>query len=197
MSSSVDLSIRPVQTPDLDTICSVYNHYVLHSLSNFAETPLSTDIFRSKYQSLCSLNLPFLVATRSVDGLDVIVGFTYASPYVAERSGYRYTLEITIYVAPGYSRQGIGSALLLSLVEACQKNGPWRTLVAVIGDAPGPSGDEETSSNRASIALHERHGFVQSGRLKNMGWKMNQWVDCVYMQRSLTPVDRHPRDPPL
>ncbi|KZV75363.1 GCN5-related N-acetyltransferase [Peniophora sp. CONT] len=196
MSSSVDLSVRPVQTPDLDTICAIYNHYVLHSLSTFAETPLSMDTFRSKYQSLCSLHLPFLVATRSLSGTNVIVGFTYASPY-AERSGYRYTLETTIYVAPGYSRQGIGSALLQSLVEACQKNGPWGTLVAIIGDAPVPGGDEEASSNRASIALHERHGFVQSGRLKNMGWKMNQWVDCVYMQRSLTPAARHPGDPPL
>ncbi|VDB89973.1 unnamed protein product [Peniophora sp. CBMAI 1063] len=194
MSSSVELSIRPAQFADLDAICTIYNHYVLYSLATFAETPLSLETFHSKYQSLHTSNLPFLVATRKIEGSETILGFTYAAPY-AERSGYRYTLETTIYLAPGNSRQGIGSALLRALIQACEQNGPWRTLVAIIGDTPGPAGDEQNSSNRASIALHERHGFVQSGRLKNLGWKLDQWVDCVYMQRFLVPAKREIGDP--
>ena len=196
MSPPVDIVIRSAETKDLEAICAIYNHYVLHSLATFAETPLSLESFHSKHQALCSQNLPFLVATRVLKGSETIVGYTYVSPY-AERSGYRYTLETTVYLAPGNSRQGIGSILLRSLIDACEKNGPWRTLVAIIGDVLGPNGDEQTSSNRASIALHAKHGFVQSGRSKNLGWKLSQWVDCVYMQRALKPAHHHPGDPPL
>jgi len=65
-------------------------------------------------------------------------------------------------------------ALLTALIERCDA-GPWRELVAVIGN----------SGNAGSIALHARLGFEHVGVLRKVGYKHGQWVDTVLMQRSL------------
>ncbi len=52
-------------------------------------------------------------------------------------------------------------------------------MIAVIGD----------SANQASIGLHAKHGFVQTGLLPAVGFKFGRWVDTVRMQRPLGPGD--------
>ena len=64
--------------------------------------------------------------------------------------------------------------LLGALIERCE-SGPWRQMLAVIGD----------SDNAASIALHRRFGFQPVGTLKSVGFKLGRWVDTVLMQRVL------------
>jgi phosphinothricin acetyltransferase len=70
--------------------------------------------------------------------------------------------------------RGCGQALLAALIERCEQ-GPWRQMVAVIGD----------SGNAASVGLHERFGFRQVGTLSSVGFKHGRWVDTVLMQRVL------------
>src|SRR5690606_2112897 len=88
------------------------------------------------------LGLPYLVA--EIDGR--VLGYAYATTY-RPRPAYRYTIEDSVYVAEGYSGIGIGSALLSELLRRCEA-GPWRQIVAVIGN----------SGNNGSIALHRRSG---------------------------------------
>jgi len=42
------------------------------------------------------------------------------------------------------------------------------------------SGDQE-----ASLALHRAHGFVEVGRMKEIGVKFGKWLDVVYLQKVL------------
>jgi L-amino acid N-acyltransferase YncA len=60
------------------------------------------------------------------------------------------------------------------MVAGCEA-GPWRQMIAVIGD----------SGNAASIALHRRFGFRLVGTFDSAGFKLGRWVDVVLMQRSL------------
>ena len=69
---------------------------------------------------------------------------------------------------------GTGGRLLAALIDRCEA-GPWRQMVAVIGD----------SGNTASIALHERLGFRHAGKLSAVGFKHGRWIDSVLMQRPL------------
>ena len=41
------------------------------------------------------------------------------------------------------------------------------------------------SENEASIALHRKHGFVETGRMPEVGFKFGRWLDLVLMQRKL------------
>ncbi len=82
------------------------------------------------------------------------------------RPAYRFTVENSVYVEDGLHRQGIGQALLAALIDRCAE-GPWRQMIAVIGD----------SENAASIGLHARLGFRQVGTLTAVGFKFGRWVD--------------------
>jgi L-amino acid N-acyltransferase YncA len=83
-----------------------------------------------------------------------------------------------VYVADGLAGRGVGAALLGELIARCEA-GPWRQMIAIIGD----------SDNAGSIALHRRLGFARTGTLRSVGWKLGRWVDSVVMQRALGPGD--------
>ena len=65
-----------------------------------------------------------------------------------------------------------------TLIARCE-GGPWRQLIANVGD----------SGNVASLALHSACGFVQAGVLRSVGFKFGRWVDTVLMQRPLNAGD--------
>ncbi|HKU13920.1 MAG TPA: GNAT family N-acetyltransferase, partial [Steroidobacteraceae bacterium] len=102
-----------------------------------------------------------------------VVGYSYATAYRA-RPAYRYTIEDSVYVGDGLNGRGIGTMLLGELIARCER-GPWRQMLAVIGD----------SGNHGSIALHRRLGFRHVGTLTSVGFKLGRWVDSVFMQRAL------------
>lgn len=165
----VRIKVRDATPADMAAIQRIYEPYVLHGLATFEETPPSVDDLLTRRAAVLALDLPYLVA--EID--DRIVGYGYATGY-RPRAAYRYTIENSIYVAEGSGRRGIGSALLAGLIERCER-GPWRQMIAVIGD----------SANVGSIALHRRHGFEHIGTLRAVGFKFGQWVDTVLMQREL------------
>ncbi|WP_374448953.1 N-acetyltransferase family protein [Stella sp.] len=163
------LAIRDAASVDAPAIAAIYGHHVLHGLASFEEEPPGAAEIARRMADIRDRGMPYLVATRA----GAVVGYSYASPYRA-RSAYRFAIENSVYVAPGLAGQGIGSRLLGGLIARCE-TGPWRQMVAVIGD----------SANHASIRLHARLGFRTVGRLEAVGFKFGRWVDSVLMQRPL------------
>ncbi|WP_159500294.1 GNAT family N-acetyltransferase [Microbacterium sp. 18062] len=165
--------IRPAEPRDLPHIREIYNHYVTNSVVTFDEKKWSFAKWREKFDFLKKLDLPFLVA-ESPSGQ--ILGYALAQPW-AGKSAFRYTLEDSIYLGQAASGKGLGRALLEALIAACEEKG-IRELVAVISDK-GAEG---------SIALHEKLGFVEVGRMGRVGFKFGRWLGTVYLQKSLKPV---------
>lgn len=171
-----ELVVRDATGADMAAVRTIYAYYVTHSTFSFEEAPPAIDDMRSRLRNIQGLGLPYLVA--EIDG--EILGYCYAAPF-RPRSAYRYTIEDSIYVAPGVGGRGIGTALLSSLIERCRALG-YRQMIAVIGD----------SANQGSIALHRRHGFRQEGVLRGVGYKFGRWVDVVIMHRPLGEPDAAP-----
>ncbi len=167
------LAIRSAGLDDIATIQRIYAQHVLEGSASFEEIPPDAAEFERRWRDVVSCNLPYLVALLD----DAIVGYAYLTPY-RPRSAYRFTVEDSIYLAPGHERKGIGSRLLANLIETATAFG-MRQMLAVIGD----------SANRGSIALHERHGFVLVGTFRSVGFKHGGWLDSVLMQRALGPGD--------
>ncbi|MBB3104096.1 GNAT family N-acetyltransferase [Azomonas macrocytogenes] len=163
------IDVRDALDTDMAKIQEIYAHHVLHGLATFEEVPPSCAEMSARRMEVLALGLPYLVAER--DGR--VVGYCYATLY-RTRSAYRYSIEDSIYIEQGFDGQGIGTALLGTLIDRCG-TGPWRQMLAVIGD----------SGNMGSIALHRRLGFVAVGSFKSVGFKLGRWVDTVLMQRSL------------
>jgi phosphinothricin acetyltransferase len=173
-TAAVPVSVRDARAGDIAAVHAIYAHHVLNGLASFEEVPPSLDEMAMRRESVLASGLPYLVAERGGS----VVGFAYAGLYRL-RSAYRYTIEDSVYVADGLRGCGIGSVLLGELLARCEV-GPWRQMVAVIGD----------SGNAGSIALHKRMGFHPAGVLVSTGFKFGRWVDSVLMQRPLGEGDR-------
>src|SRR6185312_11579491 len=102
-----------------------------------------------------------------------VCGFAYASPW-RPKSAYRHTVEDTVYLSPGCTGRGIGSALLGTLLAGCAAAGA-RQVIAVIAD----------TGSDASAALHRRFGFARAGLLSGVGRKHGLWIDTLLMQKEL------------
>jgi len=169
--------LRDARPSDMAAIAAIYSHHVRHGFGSFEEEAPSAEELERRRQEIVAKGLPYLVA-EGADG--AVVGYAYASPY-RTRSAYRFTVENSIYVAPGKARGGIGRALLAALIERCTALG-YRQMIAVIGD----------TGNDASIGLHQAMGFARAGVLRSVGFKRGRWVDGVLMQRPLGDGDAIP-----
>jgi phosphinothricin acetyltransferase len=163
------MDVRPASAADLEKVAAIYAHYVATSVATFEVDPPPVASWRQRLDDLTGRNLPFLVAESDGD----VRGYAYASPW-RPRPAYRYTVEDSVYVAPGQAGQGIGTALLDALLAACTK-AEVRQMIAVIAD----------TGSDASEALHRRFGFMHAGRLTGVGRKHGRWIDTVLMQREL------------
>jgi L-amino acid N-acyltransferase YncA len=165
----LDFAVRDVAEADMAAVQRIYAHHVLTGLATFEETPPDLEEMMARRRAALDLGLPYLVAEAG----DQILGYCYATPYRA-RPAYRFTIEDSVYVAEGFAGRGLGAALLGALIARCEA-GPWRQMMAVIGD----------SGNLGSIALHRRLGFEMIGALRSVGFKFGRWVDTPLMQRAL------------
>jgi L-amino acid N-acyltransferase YncA len=161
--------IRAARGVDLPAVQAIYAAHVLAGTGTFEEVPPGLGEIEARWRRIVERDLPYLVAG---DG-ERVHGFAYAGPF-RPRSAYRFTVEDSIYVAPDALGGGLGSALLASLIAACEELG-MRQMIAVIGD----------SANTRSIRLHRRHSFVRAGTLVDAGYKFGRWLDAVFMQRTL------------
>ena len=161
--------VRDAVAADVAQIQAIYARHVLAGLASFEEVPPDSAEMASRMASVRALSLPWIVAELDAS----VAGYAYAALY-RTRSGYRYTLEDSVYVREGLAGRGIGEALLRALIERCS-TGRWRQMVAVIGD----------SGNVASVGLHRKLGFRHVGTLDAVGFKLGRWVDSVFMQRPL------------
>lgn len=163
--------VRDARDEDIAAIQAIYAHHVLHGTASFEEEAPSVDEIARRRADVLARGMPYLVA--EVDGR--VVGYSYASPYRA-RPAYRFSIENSVYVENGRARGGVGRALLGALIERCEQ-GPWRQMIAIIGD----------SANAASIGLHASLGFRNVGTFTDVGFKFGRWLDSVLMQRALNP----------
>lgn len=149
---------------------AIYNHYVENSTVTFDEEPLTLAELRAKFDKGAAVGHPWLIAA-SPSG--EVLGYAYVAAY-RDRAAYRFTVEDAIYLGPAATGKGIGRALLTELIARAKAAG-LKEIVAVIADQ-GAGG---------SLALHERLGFKEIGRMGRVGFKFNRWLGTIYLQKSL------------
>ena len=122
------VSIRPATPADIPAITRIYAHAVQHGTASFELEPPDEAEMTRRRKALLDGGFPYLVATS--DG--AVVGYAYAGPY-RTRPAYRFSVEISVYVAVDAHRRGVGRALMDRLIAESEARG-YRLMIAVIGD---------------------------------------------------------------
>jgi len=160
--------IRDAGHDDLPAILDIHNDAIRTTTAIWDEHEVDLDDRRAWFDGRRSAGLPVLVA--ELDGS--VVGFASYGPWRA-KTGYRFTVENSVYVHPDHRGRGAANARMPALIEHARSD-DVHTIVAGI-----------EATNAGSIALHEKFGFRRVALLPEVGFKFGRWLDLAYLQLSL------------
>ncbi len=168
---------------DAARAAEIYRPAVVGSTISFEEEAPDADEMAARMQTVLA-RTPWLVAE---DDAGLVVGYAYAGPH-RTRAGYRWSVDISVYVDAVARRRGIGRALYSELLPILRRQ---RFVNAYAGvGLPNP----------ASIRLHESIGMSLVGVYERVGWKLGRWVDVAWYSLRLAdppPGARPPEPIPL
>ena len=159
--------IREVTLLDANTVCEIYNEYLAKTIITFEEIPVTVEEMMTRIVTITK-NYPWLVYEEE----GKVVGYIYAGKW-KERSAYRYSVELGIYINSKYVGKGIGSKLMKEILNLLRA----KSIHSVIYGVSLP--------NDASIALCDKFGFEKIGEFKEVGFKFDKWIDVGYWELKL------------
>jgi len=136
------MTIRDAVAADLPAIVRIYNAAIPARMATADTEPVAVDSRRAWFAEHDARSRPLWVA--AVD--NAIIGWLSFQSFYG-RPAYRATAEVSVYVAPGNHRTGVGRQLLSRAIDASPGLG-LRTLLGFI-----------FGHNAPSLALFEAHGF--------------------------------------
>ncbi|QGN57689.1 GNAT family N-acetyltransferase [Nostocoides sp. HKS02] len=161
-----EIVIRDAGLDDLPTMAAIYDEQVGTSLATFDTEPRGAAYLGEKLASAGGSDI-VLVARAG----DEVLGYAYSGPF-RPRPAYAGTKEVSVYLAVGARRRGLGRALYAELLARLDARPDVHTQVAVVA-----------LPNDASEALHRAVGFEQIGVLREVGHKFGRYVDTAWYQR--------------
>ena len=161
-------TFEPMSQAHGQAVIDIFNHYVTNSFAAYPEKPVPPEFFGRLL--MATEGYPAFVALTEAGK---VAGFGFLRPFHPASSLHR-TAEVTYFISPEMTKQGIGVALLNRLIEHAGPLG-IDLIVANI-----------SSKNTASIAFHQKNGFRECGRFDRAGRKNGEDFDVVWMQRHLS-----------
>lgn len=167
------MKLRHAEERDLVGILDIYNQAVLTSTAIWNDTPTDLPNRHAWLADRISKRYPVMVVVEEDADLgDKVLGYASFGDF-RPFEGYRISVEHSVYVLEEARGRGIGRQLLAALFEPARALGK-KVMIGGI-----------TAGNTASIVLHERLGFVQTGYMPGIGIKFGQRLDLVLMQKEL------------
>jgi L-amino acid N-acyltransferase YncA len=165
-----EYTIRAATEQDLPSIREIYNHYVLNSSVTFDEKAQTLAALRKKFAIATKLGMPYLVAETPRGNL---LGVAWVFPWQGNTANRR-SVELSIYLGPAATGKGLGKVLLEQLLDEAKAAGV-KDVIVVIAD----------KGAEASIQMHKKFGFKETGRMGKVGFKYERWLGTVTLQKSL------------
>lgn len=157
-----DIIIRKARPGDGRAVNAIFDRFARESFAVYSDKPLSYDFFKKN----SDLAVLFYVAESG----HAIVGFAYLKHF-RSYDNFSHTGMPTYFLLPEFTGRGIGTRLLDTLIEEGRSRGVTNFVAHF------------SSLNEQSLNFHRKHGFIEVGRLKNMGSKFNQSFDIVWVQK--------------
>lgn len=167
------ITIRAATAEDAPRILAIYDGYVRRTAITFEYDTPTQEAFRGRICRTLT-RYPYLVAQRG----DEILGYAYAGAFYG-RAAYDWCAEVTIYLAQGAQRQGLGRRLYAALEEALAGMGVLNLYACIAV----PHGAEDEYLTRASERFHTQMGYALCGTFSRCGYKFGRWYDMIWMEK--------------
>lgn len=161
------IRIRLAGENDAAGCLEIYRPIVVETVVSFeAEVPTSAEMARRIRD--VGRSYPWLIAQR--DG--ATAGYAYGCRH-RERAAYRWSAEVSVYVAEAHRRHGVARALYARLLEGLTVQGYANAFAGI------------ALPNDASVAFHRSMEFEPVGVYHRIGYKMGRWIDVGWWERRL------------
>ena len=159
------INVRHATESDVPAMLEIYNEIILNTTAVWHNEPHTLQMRQEWFALKTEQGYPVFVAEQN----GVITGFSTIGPF-RPWVGYRFTVENSVYVSAENRGKGIAKLLMPPIIEAA-KQLKLHAIVAGI-----------EASNEASIALHNKFGFVEVAHFKEVGFKFNRWMDLKFLE---------------
>jgi phosphinothricin acetyltransferase len=160
-------SVRPATLDDLPALTDIYNHYVMHTPITFDVATFAPAQRRAWFDEHRATGRHRLLVAEE-DGH--VRGYASTSRW-RPKAAYDTTVESSVYVQHQHVGRGVGGQLYAALFDALTAE-DVHTIVAGVA-----------LPNDASVALHERFGFIRVGVFTAVGRKFDRFWDVAWFQR--------------
>ena len=161
------IRIRPATEADAAALLAIYRPFVEASAISFETIVPTVEEFAARIRKALT-GWQWLVAEEDEQS----IAYAYGSSH-RERAAYRWSTEVSAYVALNHHRQGIGRLLYTNLFADLVRKGYCNAYAGI------------TLPNEASVALHRSVGFDYIGTFEAVGRKFGKWHDVAWYQRRL------------
>lgn len=152
--------IRKAQAGDIEALLDIYNYEVENTTATFDLNKKTLEQWTQWFDCHNVGNHPLIVA----EVCGVVAGYASLSTY-REKEAYKSTVELSVYVATDFRRQGVATALMQEILRLAKEDKVTHTVVSVI-----------TSENTESVRLHEKFGFRYCGTIHEVGVKFGKYL---------------------
>jgi len=157
--------VRTATANDLPAMLIIYNDIIINTTAVYDYEPHTIEMRQQWFATKQEQGFPIFVAEEN----GVIVGFSSFGTF-RTWTGFKHTVENSIYVSADHRGKGIGKLLLPPLIDAAKK----LKLHAIVAGID--------ATNMTSIKLHKKFGFVEVAHFKEVGYKFDRWLDLVFME---------------
>jgi phosphinothricin acetyltransferase len=169
--------IRQATADDAAGILKIYSPFCQNSIVSFELEPPSEQEMRARIENCNATHLWLVDADEHG-----VHAYAYANQH-KERAAYRWSVDVSIYIADEKRNQGLGTHLYTRLFVELRERGFYNAFAGI------------TLPNQASVRLHEKLGFKPVGTYRNVGYKMGKWHDVAWYSLVLKPHDSEPCEP--
>ncbi|MDD7281566.1 GNAT family N-acetyltransferase [Floccifex sp.] len=164
--------IRLAKLTDAAQLNKIYQYYIENTSITFEYDVISDEEFQNRMKKIME-KYPYLVYEQ--DG--IVLGYAYANSF-KNRKAYDWSVETTIYLDVNAKGKGIGRQLYEAL-EYCLKKQNILNMNACISYTE----HENEHLDNTSMYFHEKMGFQLVGTFHKCGYKFNEWVDMIWMEK--------------
>ena len=168
---------RLARDDDAAAIASIYAPSVTERSTSFELVPPDAAEMARRLEAV-RRQYPWLVC-ETADG---VAGYAYATAH-RDRAAYRWSVDVSTYIAESAQRQGIARALYSRLFSILVLQG-YRSAYAGI-----------TLPNPASVELHKAMGFREVGIYHGVGYKFGRWHDTMWLGCAIAEHSVDPAEP--